>query len=272
MANQVAPKRELYIPLFHPPESFPICGANRKSTLRLTIVLFCLLSAIWFWGFSMAPLADEALLRNPETIKFPRPLRPSGEAGETLNSSASLSIRLQALLDRPLLSFETASLLNQYACESSMHCWGLQRGARNTFGRDDVFYFEQNGARWKKYTTNQIRKTRQRLVDHMVGLIDSGVPVRWTEELLYAPHQLIEPGTPRRGVIYSAGRGAQLERLKVSLSMLRHTLHSNLPIEIFHFADELDDKDRESILEEYGPAITFKSTKIKGEMNYGEFP
>jgi hypothetical protein len=49
-----------------------------------------------------------------------------------------------------------------------------------------------------------------------------------------------------------------LERLKLSLHMLRNVLHSTLPVELYHFTEEFTDASlREELSNEYG--ITFRA-------------
>jgi hypothetical protein len=104
-------------------------------------------------------------------------------------------------------------------------------------------------------------------------VITDGKPLVWSSELLYPPYQLTKPGTVRRGIIFGAGDGELLARLKESLHMLRIVLRSGLDVEIYHFREELQDEAvRKSLETDYGPGIALRTLGSKHDgKNYRGF-
>ena len=145
----------------------------------------------------------------------------------------------------------------------------LTPGPLGTYGRDG-FFFHHAGHRnhWASITAEQIPAYRADLIDYLHHLNAAGTPVVWSPSLLQPPHQTIDIGKPRRGVLYSGG-GAQLDRIRISLNMLRTVLKSTLPIEIFHWPGEMDGYDGEAFAQEFGGGIVFRQVERMGGARFG---
>lgn len=132
-------------------------------------------------------------------------------------------------------------------------------GPRYTFHRDDYFFHNGKEPAWRSFGARQVADARQDIVRHIDRLREEGIPVVWTPSLLRPPYQTQDIGKVKRGIIYSGADGKILQRLRLSLHMLRDILGSKLPVEIYHFPHELqDEKTRAGLMEDFGDGVELK--------------
>lgn len=105
-----------------------------------------------------------------------------------------------------------------------------------TFARMTYFFHDGKEADWQAVTKEDIRRYRNKMISHLKSVEESGQPIVWTPELLKA-----SGGKVPRGIILTGGEGTTIARLGILLKMLRETLKSKLPVEIYHFPDEMQD-------------------------------
>ncbi len=129
----------------------------------------------------------------------------------------------------------------------------------------DDYWFHW-GAReyWQSIDAQAISIYRSKLLQYVHHLKAEGSPVVWSPDLLQSPHQSDNFGIPKSGEIYSSGGGSSLARLRLSLHMLRNVLKSELPVEIYHFTDELVKPGaKEGLLQDFGSDIVLRALPIE---------
>lgn len=123
-------------------------------------------------------------------------------------------------------------------------------GVLGTYGRDEYFFHHRQAAVWPTYTNEKIRQMRIDLVEHVRDINPIIVPTS-------------------RGILMSAAHGPSVERLKVSLDMLRHVVKSKLPVEVYYFDGEgLDNPVLQEEMSGYG--VDFISVGPKRGSGFSE--
>ncbi|WVQ95170.1 hypothetical protein IAU59_002264 [Kwoniella sp. CBS 9459] len=159
----------------------------------------------------------------------------SGGLSEHLNIPLTLEARLHYLLSRPALHQWEAELPNRHGCPFY------------TYSRNTYFFHDGKPEQWEKIGPSEIRRYRSKIVDYLRSVEREGGKLVWDASM-----EGNVPVENRRGIIFTGGEGKTLARLKLSLHMLRHVLHTELPIEIYHFPDEMQDEaEREALISEY---------------------
>ncbi|KAK1927346.1 mannosyltransferase putative-domain-containing protein [Papiliotrema laurentii] len=157
--------------------------------------------------------------------------RPSGGIHDL---PLTLEVRLSWLLSRPALAQWEAELPSRHACPMFTY-------SRNT-------YFFHNGDvtdHWAAIGPTEIRKYRSKMVEYLRNVERQGGKLVWEKGMDdHVPKHL------RRGLILTGGQGKTLERVKLSLHMLRNVIGSTIPIELYHFPDELQDEEERRELED----------------------
>ncbi|WVW85356.1 hypothetical protein I302_107394 [Kwoniella bestiolae CBS 10118] len=156
----------------------------------------------------------------------------SGGISEHLNIPLTLEARLHYLLSKPALYQWEAELQNRHNCPFY------------TFSRNTYFFHDGKPEQWEKVDPTEIRRYRSKMVDYLRTVEREGGQLVWDKSM----EKDVLP-EDRRGIILTGGEGKTLARLKISLHMLRHVLHSTLPIEVYHFPDELQDPTERQKLE-----------------------
>ncbi|WWC90587.1 uncharacterized protein L201_005523 [Kwoniella dendrophila CBS 6074] len=159
----------------------------------------------------------------------------SGGLEKHLNIPINLESRLHYLLSRPALFQWEAELQNRHSCPFY------------TFSRNTYFFHDDKPEKWEKITPNEIRRYRSKIVDYLRSVEREGGKLVWDKSM-----ESNVPEADRKGIILTGGEGKTLARMKISLHMLRNVLHSTLPIEVYHFPDELQDPiEREKLETEF---------------------
>ncbi|KAK6910896.1 hypothetical protein I203_104931 [Kwoniella mangroviensis CBS 8507] len=156
----------------------------------------------------------------------------SGGISDHLNIPLTLEARLHHLLSKPALYQWEAELPNRHACPFY------------TFSRNTYFFHDGKPEQWEKIDPTEIRRYRSKIVDYLRTVEREGGQLVWDKQM----EKDVLP-EDRKGIILTGGEGKTLARLKISLHMLRNVLHSTLPIEVYHFPDELQDPTERSELE-----------------------
>ncbi|ORY29660.1 mannosyltransferase putative-domain-containing protein [Naematelia encephala] len=148
----------------------------------------------------------------------------SGGLPEDLAVPLTLEARLSYLLSRPALMQWEAELPSRHACPFY------------TFSRNTYFFHDGKPEQWERVGPSDIRRYRSKIVDYLRGVEREGGRLVWDPSM-----EADVPRELRRGIIFTGAEGKTLDRLRLSLHMLRNVLHSTLPIEMYHFPDEMQD-------------------------------
>ncbi|KAG7563015.1 hypothetical protein FFLO_01573 [Filobasidium floriforme] len=161
----------------------------------------------------------------------------------------SLDERLRDLMTRPVLEQWELELTNRYQCPMY------------TYSRMTYFFHEGKEEQWKSIGRDDIRKYRNKMISHLKEVEESGEPLVWTPAL---------GGPYKRGIILTGGEGSTIPRLHILLKMLRKTLGCTLPIEIYHFPDEMEDEAVRNELIAWGDVSVVKlgAKTFNGEKNW----
>nr|XP_031863937.1 uncharacterized protein CI109_000581 [Kwoniella shandongensis]KAA5531009.1 hypothetical protein CI109_000581 [Kwoniella shandongensis] len=176
----------------------------------------------------------------------------SGGLPGHLNIPLTLEARLSYLLSKPALEQWEAELPNRHGCPMF------------TFNRNE--YFAHNGKedQWRNVGTTDIRRYRSKMVDYLRGVEREGGKLVWDKSM-----EAHVPVSERRGIIFTGGEGKTLARMKISLQMLRHVLHTTLPIEVYHFPDELQEAAaRAELVDNFNVKLVQIDSKRSGDKSW----
>ncbi|RXK37236.1 hypothetical protein M231_05526 [Tremella mesenterica] len=169
------------------------------------------------------------------------------------NGAKELMEKLESFVRRPAWDHPVLEYPSRQGCPMG------------TMDRDGYFFHQGKTELWTSISSMTIRQKRQALLDYFKKLQIENIPIVWSKDLLQQPFQTLNPGKPLRGIIYAAGDGKALKRLRLSLHMLRNVVKSTLPIEIYHYPDELlQPGDKEGLIQDFGEGI------ITVEMNHAK--
>ncbi|KAJ9126143.1 hypothetical protein QFC24_002416 [Naganishia onofrii] len=138
----------------------------------------------------------------------------------------SLDARLRELLDRPALEQWEFEPLCRRGCPFY------------TYSRNTYFYHDGKDSEWQAIGREDIRRYRNSMVSHLKDVEASGDHLVWTQDYLKD-----HGGSVKRGIILTGGEGSTLKRMQIQLDMLRNVLKCTLPIELYHFPDEMQDPE-----------------------------
>ncbi|WVR09404.1 hypothetical protein IAU60_006471 [Kwoniella sp. DSM 27419] len=159
----------------------------------------------------------------------------SGGLPDHLKIPLTLEARLHYLLSRPALHQWEAELPNRHGCPFY------------TYSRNTYFFHDGKPEQWEQIGPTDIRRYRSKMVDYLRGVERDGGKLVWDKSL--EQHTPVED---RKGIIFTGGESKTVARMKLSLHMLRKVIQTTLPIEIYHFPDELQDEaDRDYLVNEY---------------------
>ncbi len=108
------------------------------------------------------------------------------------------------------------------------------------------------------------------MVSYLKDVESSGIPLVWTPEVAQGSAFGEGGGSIKRGIIITGGDGPGLERMKLGLKMLREVLKSKLPIELYHFPDELKEEETRKELEAQGITLRLLEGKRPDGKNWRE--
>ncbi|KAI5450515.1 hypothetical protein NCC49_002972 [Naganishia albida] len=138
----------------------------------------------------------------------------------------SLDSRLRELLERPALDQWEFETLCRHGCPFY------------TYSRNTYFYHDGKDKDWENIKRDDIRRYRNAMISHLKDVEASGDHLVWTPDYLKE-----RGGKVKRGIILTGGEGSTLKRMQIQLDMLRNVLGCTLPIELYHFPDEMQDPE-----------------------------
>jgi hypothetical protein len=117
------------------------------------------------------------------------------------------------------------------------------------------FYHGGKESQWEAIKKDDVRRYRNAMVSHLKDVEASGDHLVWTPDYLKD-----HGGSVKRGIILTGGEGVSfqptttlpglhassqstLKRMQMQLDMLRNVLDCKLPIELYHFPDEMQDPE-----------------------------
>ncbi|ODO11043.1 hypothetical protein I350_01645 [Cryptococcus amylolentus CBS 6273] len=164
-------------------------------------------------------------------------------SGGLANIPLTLEARIQYLLTRPALAQWEAELPSRHGCPFY------------TYSRNTYFFHDGKPEQWEQIGPNDIVRYRAKIVDYFREVEREGGRLIWDQSME------AEAKEDRRGIIFTGGEGKTLERLKLSLHMLKNVIKSTLPVQVYHFPDELQDPDSRAELEAFGVELVVASEK-----------
>ncbi|CED82623.1 Alpha-mannosyltransferase [Phaffia rhodozyma] len=160
----------------------------------------------------------------------------------TTSSKDRLARSLQAFLDRPVRSYAEALKENVKACPLKVHDRQVN---------PDQLKGERK--HWKAIGTDDVVMRREQLVNGLNALESQGEKVTWVED---------EGKGDGRGIVVAGGNRDTTARLLALLRILRNELHSNLPVQVFHFPGEITaQSERDEIEQLGGTLVQFEGVK-----------
>lgn len=161
---------------------------------------------------------------------------PSGQLPRELESEPRLARALTSFLRRPALSHEEAS--------NGDHC--PEHLARLLVNPDQL---KNDGPFWRELSPADIRRKRAELVQYLAARKKDG------NALVFSDGEDGGESTGTgRGIVLTAGNKDTTARAITLLRMLKH-YGNTLPIEVFHYEDELRDDGQRRTLEELGAKV-----------------
>lgn len=207
-------------------------GWRGARALR-NIVILC---AIGLLGISIANSARPTLVRDSFSVLSDNLSAIRLWSPKEAARMRSLDERLRELMERPALDQWEMEHLNRHECPFY------------TFSRNTYFYHDGKDSEWESIKRADVVRYRNAMVSHLKEVEASGDHLVWTPE--YARER--SGGEIKRGIILTGGEGSSFQRLKMLLGVLRGPLGSTLPVEVYHFPDELSNPEMRGELEAFG--------------------
>ncbi|WWC63550.1 uncharacterized protein I303_106154 [Kwoniella dejecticola CBS 10117] len=266
-----SPQTQSYL-LKSSPLAYPMSSSSKRFRIRpiqafiiLSILLVVSLPLLHYRREEVKGYFQSNYIKTDISQKHIPP--PSGGLSEHLKIPLTLEARLNHLLAKPALWQWEMELQNRHQCPFY------------TFSRNTYFFHDGKPEQWEKVSPTEIRRYRSKMIDYLRTVEREGGKLVWDDSM-----ERDIPLEDRRGIILTGGEGKSLARLKINLHMLRNILRTTLPIEVYHFPDELQDaNERAKLVQEYdirlkevnGKAPDGKSWLIKNSAflasNFTEF-
>lgn len=153
----------------------------------------------------------------------------------------ALDTRLDDWLNAPIPSAQDMARLGETLCPAGLG------------GRDVNSFHIEEQAYWSSITAGDVRRARQDLVDWLRAAKQREEVVIWHETGAKAK---------TRGMILTGGNGHTMRRVALTLDLVRNVYHSQVPVEIFSFADEVIDERDKAMIERFGN-VSFKTVRVE---------
>lgn len=209
-------------------------GLGWRGARALRNLVF--LAAIGLLGISIANSARPTLVRDSFSVLSDNLSAIRLWSPKEAARMRTLDERLRELMERPALDQWEMEHLNRHECPFY------------TFSRNTYFYHDGKDKEWEDVKRADVVRYRNAMVSHLKEVEASGDHLVWTPE--YARER--SGGEIKRGIILTGGEGSSFQRLKMLLGVLRGPLGSTLPVEVYHFPDELTKPEMRAELEAFG--------------------
>jgi alpha 1,2-mannosyltransferase len=178
----------------------------------------------------------------------------SGQTQETKGTSIDSSSEfrdgqgidvVQEFLQRPILSYDASVNLNSKTCPTE----GVNF---------DEGVVKEQEEKWRRITPSKISRWRKDIAEHLYRKSNETQGEK-RSDARYG--EGTEP-TRGRGIVMAAGDSSSVNRARTNIRFLR-SYNCTLPVEIFHFRDEMSESDK-SLLEEL--SLPAQNSEKKEEM------
>ncbi|CAE6510870.1 unnamed protein product [Rhizoctonia solani] len=145
----------------------------------------------------------------------------------------TLRKKLSELLSRPIRTHEEALTFNVQSCP--------MEAADKQVNRDQL---KGNSVFWERITTDEISQRRKAIVQYLEAIEKDGT-------------ELVANGrVPKgRGIVMTGGNKDTVQRMLVSLRILRHEYKCTLGVEVFSFPGEITDQNQVRALADLGATV-----------------
>ncbi|CEL63889.1 hypothetical protein RSOLAG1IB_05654 [Rhizoctonia solani AG-1 IB] len=176
-----------------------------------------------------APIADETEI----TPDIPVKGSPFLNYTDISIKDESLRKRLSELLSRPIRAHKEALELNAQTCPIEV--------ADKQVNRDQL---NGNSAFWERITTDEISQRRKAIVSYLELAEKNGTELIASER--------VHKG---RGIVMTGGNKDTVQRILVSLRILRQEYKCKLGVEVFSFPGEINNQDHVRALVDLGVVV-----------------
>ncbi|CAE6524648.1 unnamed protein product [Rhizoctonia solani] len=160
----------------------------------------------------------------------------------------SLRKKLSELLSRPIRTHEEALAVNVQACPIE--------AADNQVNRDQL---NGNSAFWERITTDEILQRRKAIVRYLEATEKDGI-------------ELVASGRVHKGqgIVMTGGNKDTVQRILVSLRILRHEYKCKLGVEVFSFPGEISNQEDVRALADLGATVREIKAAAIAKSSFGE--
>jgi alpha 1,2-mannosyltransferase len=151
---------------------------------------------------------------------------------------------LEAFIQRPILTYDESVRLNAEACPTQ----GINFDEGN---------IRENEKNWRGISSTRISKWRHDIVAYLASKYEE------EQEKINSGSSLVENGQGGRGIVMAAGDHDAAIRARTNIRLLR-SYNCTLPIEIFHFPNELSAPDKSLLSDLSQPEASLTIRAVQG--------